>query len=59
VQAIGPWSQKVGVIELLEATARTVPHVLREPAPMALLLSFGDYAINYSLASGSPIRWTT
>ena len=37
------------VIELLEATARTVPHVLREPAPKALLLSYGDYAINYSL----------
>ena len=37
------------VIELLETTARTVPHVLSEPAPKALLLSYGDYAINYGL----------
>lgn len=37
------------MIELLETTARTVPHVLSEPAPKALLLSYGDYAINYGL----------
>lgn len=37
------------VIALLEATALTVPRVLRQPAPKALLLSYGDSAINYAL----------
>ena len=37
------------VIALLEATARQVPRVLPEPAPKALLLSYGDYEINYAL----------
>ncbi|QPN61959.1 mechanosensitive ion channel family protein [Synechococcus sp. CBW1004] len=37
------------VIALLEATALTVPRVLRRPAPKALLLSYGDSAINYAL----------
>jgi potassium efflux system protein len=37
------------VIALLEATALTVPRVLREPAPKALLLNYGDSAINYAL----------
>ena len=37
------------VIALLEATALQVPRVLRNPAPNALLLSYGDFAINYAL----------
>ena len=37
------------VIALLEATARQVPRVLPDPAPKALLLSYGDFAINYAL----------
>ena len=37
------------VISLLEATALTVPRVLATPAPRALLLSYGDSAINYAL----------
>ena len=37
------------VIALLEATALTVPRVLPQPAPKALLLSYGDSAINYAL----------
>lgn len=37
------------VIALLEATALEVPRVLRQPAPKALLLSYGDSAINYAL----------
>lgn len=37
------------VIALLEATGRAVPRVLTSPAPTALLLSYGDSAINYGL----------
>ena len=37
------------VIALLEATALTVPRVLRQPPPRGLLLSYGDSAINYAL----------
>ena len=37
------------VIALLEATALSVPRVLQQPAPKAVLLSYGDFAINYSL----------
>ncbi|MFM2079480.1 MAG: hypothetical protein RLZZ219_162 [Cyanobacteriota bacterium] len=37
------------VIALLEATALTVPRVVPTPAPKALLLSYGDFAINYAL----------
>jgi small-conductance mechanosensitive channel len=37
------------VIALLETTARQVARVLPEPAPKALLLSYGDFAINYAL----------
>ncbi len=37
------------VIALLEATARMVPRVLPSPAPKALMLSYGDSAINYAL----------
>ena len=37
------------VIALLETTALEVPRVLRQPAPKALLLSYGDSAINYAL----------
>ncbi len=37
------------VIALLEATALTVPRVLHQPAPKALLLNYGDSAINYAL----------
>jgi small-conductance mechanosensitive channel len=37
------------VIALLEATARTNPRVLATPAPKALLLSYGDSAVNYAL----------
>jgi small-conductance mechanosensitive channel len=37
------------VIALLEATALEVPRVLHQPAPKALLLSYGDSAINYAL----------
>ena len=38
------------VIALLEATACTVPRVLAQPAPKALLQSYGDSAINYVLS---------
>jgi len=37
------------VIALLEATALEVPRVLRQPAPKALMLNYGDSAINYAL----------
>jgi small-conductance mechanosensitive channel len=37
------------VIALLEATALSVPRVLKQPAPKGLLLSYGDSAINYAL----------
>ncbi len=37
------------VIALLEATALAVPQVLHAPAPKALLVSYGDSAINYAL----------
>jgi small-conductance mechanosensitive channel len=37
------------VIALLEATALTVPRVLASPAPKALLLNYGDSAIQYAL----------
>jgi small-conductance mechanosensitive channel len=37
------------VIALLEATALSVPRVLKHPAPKGLLLSYGDSAINYAL----------
>ena len=37
------------VIALLEATACSVPGVLAQPAPKALLESYGDSAINYML----------
>jgi potassium efflux system protein len=37
------------VLALLEATALEVPQVLRRPAPKALLLSYGDSAILYTL----------
>ena len=37
------------VIALLEATALEVPRVLRQPVPKALMVSYGDSAINYVL----------
>jgi potassium efflux system protein len=37
------------VIALLEATARTCPGVLPEPAPKGLLVSYGDSSVLYSL----------
>ena len=37
------------VIALLEATALEVARVLPQPAPKALLLNYGDFAINYAL----------
>ena len=37
------------VMALLEATALEVPRVLPEPQPKALMLSYGDSAINYAL----------
>ena len=37
------------VLALLEATALEVPRVLPEPAPKALVMSYGDFAINYAL----------
>jgi len=37
------------VLALLEATALQVPRVLHEPAPKALLISYGDSAIQYAL----------
>jgi small-conductance mechanosensitive channel len=37
------------VIALLEATALEVPRVLRQPAPKALLLSYGESSLNYAL----------
>jgi small-conductance mechanosensitive channel len=37
------------VMAVLEATARANPSILPLPAPKALLLSYGDSAINYAL----------
>jgi small-conductance mechanosensitive channel len=37
------------VIQLLEQTAVTVPGVLATPPPRALLISYGDWAVNYAL----------
>ncbi len=37
------------VIHVLEETAKQVSRVLHEPAPKAFLVSYGDFAINYSL----------
>ena len=37
------------VIALLESTALEVSRVLPQPAPKALLLSYGDFSINYAL----------
>ena len=37
------------VIELLEQTAAAVPGVLATPPPKALLISYGDWAVNYAL----------
>jgi small-conductance mechanosensitive channel len=41
--------EPAAVIALLEATALTVPRVLASPAPKALLLNYGDSAIQYAL----------
>jgi small-conductance mechanosensitive channel len=37
------------VIDVLEATARSHPEVLREPAPQAIFVGFGDSSINFEL----------
>ena len=37
------------VIELLEQVARAHPDVLREPAPRALFMAYGDSSINFEL----------
>jgi small-conductance mechanosensitive channel len=37
------------VIQLLEQTAAGVPSVLPTPPPKALLISYGDWAVNYAL----------
>jgi small-conductance mechanosensitive channel len=37
------------VIELLETVAREHPKVMREPAPRALFMSYGDSSINFEL----------
>ena len=37
------------VIQLLESVAQAHPHVLRDPAPQAFFMRFGDSAINYEL----------
>lgn len=37
------------VMQLLEKTAASVPAVLKDPPPKALLVSYGDWAINYAL----------
>jgi small-conductance mechanosensitive channel len=37
------------VIQLLEETAASVPGVLATPPPKALLISYGDWAVNYAL----------
>ena len=37
------------VIALLEATARTIPRVLQQPAPKGLLLRYDDSAITYAI----------
>jgi small-conductance mechanosensitive channel len=37
------------VIELLEQVGRAHPNVLREPAPRALFMGYGDSAINFEL----------
>ena len=36
-------------IDVLEATARAHPEVLREPAPQAVFVGFGDSSINFEL----------
>ncbi len=40
------------VIALLEATARSMPRVLREPAPKAFLVNIGESGINYVVRFG-------
>jgi small-conductance mechanosensitive channel len=37
------------VIQLLESVAQTHPRVLRDPAPQAFFMSFGESAIHYEL----------
>jgi small-conductance mechanosensitive channel len=37
------------VIELLEQVARAHPDILREPAPRALFMGYGDSSINFEL----------
>ena len=48
------------VMALLEATALSVPAVLKEPAPKGLLLSYDDFAIHYGLRFwiANPIKIT-
>jgi small-conductance mechanosensitive channel len=42
------------VLEVLEAVARAHPDVLKDPAPVALFMAFGDSSINFELRA-----WTT
>ena len=37
------------VLEVLRGVAASHPGVLAEPAPLALFLDFGDYALNFEL----------
>jgi potassium-dependent mechanosensitive channel len=37
------------VIDLIEAVARAHPHVLQDPAPRCLFMSYGDSSINFEL----------
>ena len=51
-------------IDVLEATARAHPEVLREPAPQAVFVGFGDSSINFELRAwtdefGNAIRIRT
>ena len=51
-------------IDVLEATARAHPEVLREPAPQAVFIGFGDSSINFELRAwtdefGNAIRIRT
>ena len=42
-------SEPKTVIALLEAVADRHPHILKTPAPLGLLVGFGDSAINFEL----------
>ncbi len=49
------------VVEVLEAVARGHPEVLKQPAPQAVFLAFGDSSINFELRAWTNHieRWAT